>query len=147
MNKMTENILIKYFELKRRVPATIYTCYSLVVIMIFIILSVDLAIPLGVNIPIIYGVVVLFSLRCLNTRFIVFVAIASSILIVFCFFYKPPIEEMWKALVNRSLALMVIWIIAFLGLQKRAAEETRERALVERVLRPTLNPESFPALF
>ncbi|HJV35050.1 hypothetical protein [Geomonas sp.] len=96
------------------------------------ILAVDLKIPLGVAMAVLYSAVVLLSLRSEEKRFILFVAIVSSLFTIGPLLHKEPIDEMWKAVVNRLLALTSIWVTCYLGMQRRALEKKREKALVER---------------
>lgn len=92
----------------------------------------DLAIPLGVAMGVPYVAVVLISLWSPHKRFTVIVAIVASVLTLGAFFFKPPVAEMWKVVFNRSLALFAIWVTALLGLQRKATEEKREKALLDR---------------
>jgi hypothetical protein len=93
------------------------------------ILLLDLSIPLGVAIGVLYVVVVLVSLGAPHKRFTLFIAILCSMLTIGAFLWKPPVAESWKALFNRSLSLFVIWSTATLGLQRKRAEEKRENEL------------------
>jgi hypothetical protein len=96
------------------------------------ILAVDFKVPLGVAIAVLYSAVVLLSLRSEEKRFILFVVIVTSLFTIGPLLHKEPINEMWKAVTNRLLALISIWGTGYLGLQRRALEEKREKALVER---------------
>jgi len=83
----------------------------------------DLATPLGIAIGVLYVIVVLLSFWSPTTRFTYWVALISSTLIVAVFFYKPPVAEMWKVILNRSLSLFVIWVTTFLGVRIKRTEE------------------------
>ena len=96
------------------------------------ILYLDLVIPLGIAVPILYNAVVLLSLRSTDRKFIVVVAVVASIFTIGALYNKPAIEEMWKAVANRSLALFTIWIACYLGLHRQMVEEKRVHALSER---------------
>lgn len=96
------------------------------------ILVLDLKIPLGVAVVILYNAVILLALTTGSKRFILSLAIAASALTVFPLFQKEPIDEMWKAISNRSLALFSIWAEVYLGLQRLGTEKKREHALRER---------------
>lgn len=97
-----------------------------------VILLLDLAIPLGVAMGVPYVAAVLISLWSPRRRFTILVAVACSVLTIGVFFYKPAVIEMWKVVFNRGLALFAIWVTAFLGLQRKIAEENREKAVRER---------------
>lgn len=97
-----------------------------------IILVMDLAIPLGVAMGVPYIAVVLISLWAPQKRFTLFVAVISSLLTVGAFFWKPSVDEMWKVIFNRSLALFAVWVTASLGLQRKITEENRGKALRDR---------------
>lgn len=103
----------------------------LCVVLMAIIVSVDLAIPLGVAMGIPYVAVVLISLW-LPRKATIFVAVACSVLTFGIYFYKPAVPELWKALSNRTLATFAIWVTAALGLQIKKAEADREKAFRER---------------
>jgi hypothetical protein len=96
------------------------------------ILVLDLKIPLGVAVVILYNAVILLALNTRSKRFILSLAIVASLLTVFPLFHKESIDEMWKAICNRSLALFAIWAEVYLGLQRWGTEEKREHALRER---------------
>lgn len=96
------------------------------------ILLLDLRIPLGVAVVILYNAVILLALRTRSRGFILALAIVASVLTVFPLFQKEPIDEMWKAISNRSLAVFSIWAEVYLGLQRWGTEEKREHALRER---------------
>jgi hypothetical protein len=97
-----------------------------------VILVIDMSVPLGVAMGVPYVAVVLISLWAPRIRFTVLVAVVASLLTICAFFLKPDVAEMWKAISNRSLALLAIWVTASLGLQRKIAEERREAALRER---------------
>ena len=100
-------------------------------LMVFI-LFLDLSLPLGVAMGIIYIVVVLISLWSPQNKFTMLVAIACSVFTIGAFFYKPVVTEMWKAIFNRSISVFAIWVTASLGLQRKITEQKREQALRER---------------
>lgn len=74
-------------------------------LLMLIILFFDLNTPSGVAMGVPYIAVVLLSLWSPKARFTIFVAIVSSALTIGAFLYKPPVEEMWKVIFNRMLAL------------------------------------------
>lgn len=101
--------------------------YLVCILLIGLIAFIDSATPLGIAIGALYVVAVLLSFWSPTTKFTYSVAIASSMLIIGVFLYKPPAEEIWKALFNRSLSLFVIWVTTFLGVKIKGTE----RKLIE----------------
>jgi hypothetical protein len=110
-------------------PLAFYLTCGLLIIAV---LALDLGVPLGVAVVILYNAVVLLSLRTRNRTFIIAVTVIASLLTIVPLFHKDPIYEMWKAASNRVLALFSIWAACSLGLQRLATEEKREQALRER---------------
>jgi hypothetical protein len=96
-----------------------------------LILSCDLAIPLGVAMGVPYVAVVLLALG-LPGRSVILMAGLCSVLTFGAYCYKPAVPEPWKALLNRSLAVAAVWATAGLGLQRKHAEAKRVDALRER---------------
>jgi len=96
------------------------------------ILYLDWKLPLGVAIAVLYNTVVLVALQSNRKKFILAVAIVASLFTICPVFQKTPIDEMWKAVCNRSLALFSIWVACYLGLQKKNLEEKRANTLRER---------------
>jgi signal transduction histidine kinase len=82
----------------------------------------DLIMPLGVAAAVPYALLVLLSLRSPGTGLTWFAATSASVLTLLGFALSPPGGELWKVLLNRLLALFVIWMTAYLCLvQKRNA--------------------------
>jgi hypothetical protein len=77
-------------------------------------------------------VVVLLYIWYPGKRFTVFVVTVSSVFTVGVFFWQAPVNDMWKVMSNRGLALFAIWVTAWLGMQRKASEQSREKALRER---------------
>jgi|TARA_B100000315_G_scaffold246463_1_gene273770 hypothetical protein len=88
-----------------------------------IILSVDLAIPLGVAGGVPYIAVVLLSLWGPHKKFTILMAIICSMLTITGFFFSPSGGEMWQVISNRGMALFAIWVTAILALQRRRLDE------------------------
>lgn len=100
-------------------------------VLIALILSADLAIPLGVAMGVPYVAVILISLW-LPGRVTILMAVLCSALTVGAYFGKPTVHEPWKGLFNRSLAVFAILATAGLGLQRQKAIENHAEALRER---------------
>lgn len=104
-----------------------------------VIFAIDIVTPLGVASAVPYSLVILLTLGRNQPRFTVALAGVCSTftLLDLVFSVGPGSTEYWKVLVNRALALSVIWISTVLGLQRnRAAEESRRHlAMLARIQR------------
>ncbi len=87
-----------------------------------IVLAVDLAVPLGVAGGVPYILVVLASLRLPGRKYTLFFAILVSLLTLTGFYLSPQGGELWKVLLNRSLALFAVWVTAGVSLKRKQAE-------------------------
>lgn len=102
-------------------------------------LAMDLCIPLGVVVGVLYIAAVLVSLWSPRARVTVLVAALSSALIVGALLYKPVVPATWKAVFNRGISLCAVWTTALLGLRLKKAERKREQAVRDsRILRGLL---------
>ncbi len=106
--------------------------YGICGVMLAVIFVTDLFIPLGVAVGVLYLVAILFTLRTPQSKVTLLVAMMASLLIVAAFFYKPPVDYMWKVLFNRGISLFAVWITAVLGLQRNKAEQQRNIIVLER---------------
>jgi hypothetical protein len=111
---------------------TFFGLYVICGVMLAVIFIVDLFIPLGVAVGVLYLVVVLLTLWSPQRKATIIVAIVSSLLIVSVFFYKPPVTDMWKVVFNRGISLFAVWSATMLGLQRNMAEQHRNIILLER---------------
>jgi hypothetical protein len=98
----------------------------------FLILLMDMVIPLGVAVGVLYVAAVLISLWAPEKRFTLLIALLSSVFTIYAFCFKPPVFDMWKVIFNRGISLFAIWTTAFMGLQRKMIEESREQAVFER---------------
>lgn len=88
----------------------------------------DLLLPRGVAIGVLYVGVVLLSLRSGSSRYTWTVAGAASALTIIDFFLSPPALSLWIVLANRALSLTAIWATAYLTLgAQRMAEVSRQQ--------------------
>ena len=126
---MTDKTLLSHRETQSRTPYGLGFYCALLMAMI---LLLDLSIPLGVAVGVLYIVPVFLSLWSSRQRVTVIVAVAASVFTIGAYLYKPSVAEMWKVLLNRSFSLIVIWITAILGLQRRKILIEREQALRDR---------------
>lgn len=96
-----------------------------------LIFAVDIVTPLGVASAVPYSLVMLLTLGRHQPRFTITMATLCSTftLLDLLISVGPGSTEYWKVLVNRALALMVIWISTTLGLQRNRASEDARRHL------------------
>lgn len=116
-------------ETKQRGSLALYICCAFLMI---IILLIDLVFPLGVAIDVLYIVVVLLSLQAPQKRFTLIVAVISSILTIVGFFFSPLGGALWKAIFNRAIGLVAIWVTTLLSLHRKMLEEKTLLAVRER---------------
>ena len=76
----------------------------------------DTLLPLGVADGVLYVAVVLIGLRLRSKTFVLYGALAGSILTLLGFFVSPPGGEFWKVITNRALAIITIWMTTVLSL-------------------------------
>ncbi len=104
-----------------------------------VIFILDTLTPLGISGAVPYMVVVLICLRSRSVKIVFGVALACSILTILGFYFSPPGPEIWKAVANRMMAILGIWTIAVLGIQRERARRGKRRAQLElKILRGLL---------
>jgi hypothetical protein len=106
--------------------------YGFCGVLLAVIFVIDLFTPLGVAVGVLYLVAVLITLWTPHSKATLIIAMLSSLLIVAAFFYKPPVDSMWKVIFNRGISLFAVWVAALLGLQKNKIEQQRNIILLER---------------
>ena len=79
----------------------------------------DLSVEFGHAAALAYGAVVLISLIGGSAKRTLQIAALSSILTIAAFGLSPEAGELWEGLADRILALLVIWLTALLGNQRR----------------------------
>ncbi len=92
------------------------------------IFAFDLLLPLGVAAGVPYVALVLLGWRFKKPRSIYFLAAASSVLTITGYLLSAEGGSHWMVLVNRGLALFVIWITAVLISEARSAQKALENA-------------------
>ena len=99
-------------------------------VLLAIVLTIDLLLPLGVAIGMLYTIVILVALRVPSARFAASLAVLCCALTVAKTVLLPErgTTELWKVLVNRSLSMLSISLTAFLGVKRKHAEVRREAA-------------------
>jgi PAS domain S-box-containing protein len=103
-------------------------------VMAGVIFLLDLAMPLGFAGGVPYMVPVLITLWSPWRPLILTMAILGSVLTVAGYFLSPEGGVFWIVLVNRVLALMVIWVTALLCLHRAQTEGARQREILAGVL-------------
>lgn len=103
--------------------------YIISCLLISLIVFIDYSSPMGIAVGTMYVIVVLFTFWHPKLRSTYFAASISTILIIGMYLYKPPIDEAWKAIVNRFISLTITWIIAILTVKiKRSDQKLIEMA-------------------
>jgi signal transduction histidine kinase len=100
-------------------------------------LWLDVSIPLGVAIGVLYAAVVFLGATSSYRLMPVLVAGFSTLLITLGVVISPPMEAApgWMILTNRVLSLLVIWMAVFFILQRRRDVESLRRAHADLELR------------
>ncbi|HET6674944.1 MAG TPA: sensor histidine kinase [Nitrospiraceae bacterium] len=103
---------------------------GLVVCLALGLLWLDVSIPLGVAIGVLYAALVFLGSTVRYGLTPVFVAGFSTLLIAVGTVISPAMENVpgWMILANRALSLVVIWISVFFLLQRRRDMESLQRA-------------------
>jgi hypothetical protein len=101
---------------------------------VFTIISflVDLTMPLGVAVGILYIVPVLLSMWAPDRLSTFVLAAVASLLIVAGYLWSPPGPSVWQSVINRALSLLAVWVTAVLIVQRRILEQRREKAVQAR---------------
>jgi hypothetical protein len=97
-----------------------------------IILLIDLAVPLGVAVGVLYIVPVLLSMWYPKRNATYVLAVVGSALIVAGYLLSPQGGPTWQSLSNRALSILAVWSTAILVLQRKALEQKREKAIAAR---------------
>lgn len=80
-----------------------------------IVCIVDILLPTGVAVPILYVIPILLAVHCRQHWFRVSVAAGCSALTLLGYAFAPAAVPAWIALSNRALAIAAIWISAVLA--------------------------------
>jgi signal transduction histidine kinase len=96
----------------------------------------DLLIELGVAAGIPYIIPVILSLWVPGRRDTLTVAATATLLTGIGVLLSPAADDIepWKIILNRLYAILAIWIVAILGMQRKIAEETAARAAKDNLL-------------
>ncbi|MFQ5450865.1 MAG: ATP-binding protein [Nitrospinaceae bacterium] len=112
--------------------------------------GLDLLFPLGIAVAVPYAGTVLLGLLWPGPTYVLTAATGATVLTLLGFFLAPSEPELWKALLHRGLAVLVIWGVAGFCLSlKRSRSEKRELqnliAHIGRVVsQPLTRPQDSP---
>ena len=95
-----------------------------------VILLLDLQIPLGVAVGVLYTGVVLLAEFTGENRFIRRMAAICTVLTLLAWLYKPAgLAVPWMVATNRALSVYVIWLTALLGVRLNSRHQEEVRSL------------------
>lgn len=126
---MTNDALATHSETQYPSASRLYLACCVLMISI---LMVDLLFPLGVAIGVVYILVVLISLWTPQKRFIFLIAFLCTVFTIGAYFYKPDVITVWKAVCNRTISILAIWVTALIGLRLKDEYQRREKAIDDR---------------
>jgi signal transduction histidine kinase len=114
----------------RLIPVNEFLRISLVVGLALGLLRLDLSVPLGVAIGVLYAAIVFLGATSSYRVMPVLVAGLATLLITVGTVISPSLEHVpgWMILANRVLSLLVIWMSVFFILQRRRDVESLQRA-------------------
>ncbi len=92
------------------------------VILTIAIFLIDFFLPLGVAGGVPYVAVVLLSLKLKGIRAIWASAVACTLLIIAGYFLSPQGGVLWMVITNRFLALLAVWVVAVLSVERKWVE-------------------------
>ncbi|MBX3616015.1 hypothetical protein [Nitrosomonas sp.] len=100
--------------------ASAYSTYVACGLCALLILLIDLKIPLGIAIGILYIVVILISLKSSNNHFTIVAALVCTVLVWIGYLGSPRGEvNVHVIYINRFLSVLAIWVTAILTLMHR----------------------------
>ncbi len=95
---------------------------TLIAGLITTIFVVDLLLPRGVAIPMLYVVPILLAVQCRQQWFRVSVVAGCTVLTLFAYAFSEPGAPAWMAVTNRTLAIAAMWISAVLAWERAKAK-------------------------
>lgn len=99
-------------------------------VLLLVIFLVDLQIPLGVAVGVLYTGVVLMAEFTGENRFIRIMAVTGTVLTIIAWLYKPAGDAVpWMVVTNRVLSIYVIWVTALLGVRLNSRHQEEVRSL------------------
>ena len=100
----------------------------IVAFLLFLLLLIDISIPLGVAFGVLYVLLVRDTMRSLRWELTLIVAIASTILTLVGFVLSPSGSSTWMVVSNRILSIIVIWVTAYICLKQKKTEIEKRHA-------------------
>ena len=91
---------------------------------------IDLSVPLGVAIGVIYIILIFSGWNRENPKIFLNLALCASTLTLLGYIFSPNTDVLWKAGVNRLLTIIAIWIVAILLYKIKRGKKHLELALV-----------------
>ena len=91
---------------------------------------IDLSVPLGVSIGIIYILLIFSGWNRDNAKIFLNLALCASTLTLLGYIFSPNTDLLWKAGVNRLLTIVAIWVVAILLYKMKRGKKHLELALV-----------------
>ena len=116
--RMHRNLLVRLREAERR-PGLVL----LIALLIGVIFGVDLLLPLGIAGGVPYVAPVLVAMWLSDRRFVIPTAMVCSFLTVVGFLLSSPGAPFWAVIPNRILAILAVWTVALLLLERKRIEE------------------------
>lgn len=109
---------------RENVPST-RTILLSVFIFFTVIYAIDLSLPLGVAVGMLYVAPVLVTFWSPQIRYTIIVALAGSALTVLGSYYSPPPAEgvLWMAVINRFFSITIIWVTALVLIRLKIAQK------------------------
>ena len=95
---------------------------TLITGIIAIIFLVDMLMPRGVAVPMLYVIHILLAVQCRQQWFRVSVAVGCTVLTVLGYIFSATAVPAWIAMTNRTLAIAAIWITAVLAWERAKAK-------------------------
>lgn len=95
----------------------------------FIIFAIDLNLPPEVTNSSLYVGLILVGLLACNRNLIILGAFAGTILVVMGYLLSPIETEIWTALINRVISILLIWIATVICLKKQKTDTALQIAL------------------
>ncbi|MDZ7685677.1 MAG: PAS domain S-box protein [Gammaproteobacteria bacterium] len=83
----------------------------------------DIFITLGIAAAVPYVIIVSLSGRLASHRAPLLFGLLTTLLTVTGFFFSPHVDDLWPAMVNRVLALVIIWGTVYLTSERRRVED------------------------
>ncbi len=131
MHSGCKNVGVSFVNGPGSIQDTEKRIIALCILLSLFVFIVDICIPLGVAGGVPHIIAVLISLWSTNKRLPMYVAVGGSLLTMIGFFFSPEGGEVWKVLANRFLALLAIWVVAILTLQRKKIQDEKEKAVFD----------------